>query len=299
MAATAAGGIFKEATLELETESDFEMFKDAMPGNIKLLAGLQSLNPDDSNLLAALTKAYAAYTFGVHETYFIKEKLNDEMEGPYRAATLRGYSRALYYGFKYLELQKITFDTLNEAAKKGELASFLKSKLDSTDDQAVETFLYTMQSWASLINLSKTNAALLTQLGLVKDLTLLGCELRPDFQFGFCDLFVGSYEVARGKGLGGSPEKAKEYFEKAMKKYPQSLITYVTYIEKFIIPMGQEDQYKVIKGRFEELSKPHANSLFIPGDPKANEQYEKKDGMLNAIAIRRFELIKSVESKLF
>ena len=291
--------ILSDASGEIERETDWEILQYALPANLKTFAGLYSMDRENKALLMTLTKGYAAYAFGVHETLYFSEKFTDDPTGPHRAATIRNYRKSLYYGMQYLALLHIDYPAIIEANKSGGLNKLLASKMPENDTAAWQTLLYTGQAWVSLINLSKGNQTLVSQLDLAKQVIDAGCEKIPDFSQGFGLMFKASYEASRPKAMGGNHKMAKELFLKAMAQYPDSLLTYVTYMEKFLIPGQFEDEYRSVKGTLELRIAAAAKNVYIPGADTKKDPYNQPDAALNTIAIKRFELIKQNESRLF
>ena len=102
--------------------------------------------------------------------------------------------------------------------------------------------------------------------------------------------------------LGGSPEKGKEIFLKAMKQYPHNHLIRMSYLQYYIIPKGDEaafdeqmrlleKEYNVFKSAKEwSPSASPVESQNAP-NPRLN--------LFNATAFKRFELYQANRDDVF
>ena len=299
LALQATGGMFKDASAEMETDSDWDMFAKALPANLKTLAGLYSLDTSNKDLSQSLVKGYAAYAYGISETLYLNEKFKDETDGPLKAETIRNYSKALYYGFNYLAQFDVTAEQMMKADSAKGLEAYLERRI-GTDRDALETLLYIVQAWANVINMQKTNVPLLAQFPLVKHAGDFGCRHLPDFQQGFCDIFAGSYEASLGKAMGGDPVKGEAFFVKAIEKYPNSIMARVSYVERFLIPFAKKEEYLKQKPVIQRLIKQQEQlAIYIPGESDKLDRLALKDALMEAISAKRFQIIEKNENSLF
>ncbi len=300
LAVGATGGLFRTASAEMESESDWDMAAKALPANLKTVAGLHSIDPTNKDLLQALVKGYTAYAFGINETLYLDERFSDVTDGPLRAETIRNYSKALSYGFQFLATYDLTADALFKANAEHQLDALLRAHFSASDTSGVEALLFTVQAWASMINLQKSNATLLSQLSIVNQLADFGCSLAADFQYGFCEMFAASYAASRPKALGGDPAKAQSIFLAAIKKYPRSLMVREAYIERYLVPLGLKDEYLKEKSLVLPLLKEQQEQAsFIPGEPSSQDLVQVKTAFLSAVAAKRLSIIQRHESSLF
>ena len=278
---------------EIETEENWHLFRDAAPGSIKFIEGMAYMDPKNLNLMAALTKSYAGFAYGVSETLSVQERLVDAEEKPYLAQAVHGYRKGLTYGLRYLELNGISFEDLVDQSKKGNLSAYLDHELNGKKERDVETVFFAGQSWAALTNLQKTNTGLVGQVYLAMGLIDWACGYRPDFQQGACSIAQGMYFLSRPKMLGGDPVKGEKIFRDAMARYSGNLLVNIAFLESFVIPRLDkkefERQKKILGAAFKELP------VSVPsrGDRK------KKGALLNAIAKERFRILLKNEKELF
>jgi len=298
MAIGTTSGMFYEATGELETDGNWESFKSGAMGNIKLIEGLLYLAPGDDDLLASLTKAYAGYAFGVYETLYLGDKLaeNDNEENLNQA--IYNYSKAVNYGLTYLKEQGVSFEKLKKNI--GEVKEILKDEL-GTGKRDLETVFYIGQAIGSLVNLQKTNMSLITLVPMAKGMFDYVCETEPEFNHGACGIFYGSYEASRPKMLGGNPEKGKQIFLKTIKENPHNWFARAAFIEQYIVPMVDEDEYETQKEFLEEAAESFDKELkWNPFKKESEEAFKKKNlKVFQALGLKRFEIISKYEKEIF
>ena len=93
-AVSTTGAILSDASDEIWTEGNWQIFSNGIPGNLKMLEALYYLDPEDENILSGLVKAYAGYAYVVDETNYLNEEFNENEEGTYRTQALLNYSKA-------------------------------------------------------------------------------------------------------------------------------------------------------------------------------------------------------------
>ncbi len=185
----------RPASLE---EPDFQLAKDAMPAQLKLLETLIAADPKDRPL-----RRLAAEAFGGGAFLFLEDAEPSRAKGLY----LRGRDQAL----TALAL-KPTFVGLS-----GKSPESFANTLQSAVKDDVPDLFWAGFGWAGFINLSKDDAAALADLPKVVALMTRVRELDPAFHFAGSDLFFGVYYASRPVLFGGDPKKAKEAFDRAHK----------------------------------------------------------------------------------
>lgn len=212
----------RPATLD---EPDYQLAKDAMPAQLKLLETLIAAQPADRDL-----RRLAAEGFGGGAFLFLEETEPARAKGLY----LRGRDHAL----AALAL-KPEFAGL--AAKP--LDAFAAALKSATKDDVPDLF-WTGFGWAGWINLSKDDAAALADLPKAVALMTRVQELDPSYHFAGADLFFGIYYASRPVLLGGDPKKAKEAFERAHKATRgQYLMTHVLDARWYAVAAQDKELY--------------------------------------------------------
>jgi len=297
-------GMLAEAGKELETEKDWEMFKNGVAANVKMLEGMHYVHPTNNDLLFALLKAYTGMGFGISETQGLKDKLLEKDDSPYFRQAIVEYSKAMDYGFRYLYDNGVKYEELIKSVREeGGVQAYLDNELGNSDEK-VEAAFYLAQAWGALINLERSNMFMMSQLGVIKGMFDWACGKKPDLANGGCGLFYGAYEAGRPVMLGGNPEKGKEYFERAIKRYPSNMLIRVAYIEYYLIPQLEEDVYQVQKAFLSKKAREFVASQdmgqlmkqkgFVPGTGN-----KSRLNLYNAIAFKRFNTIRRLEKEIF
>lgn len=183
------------ATLD---EPDYQLARDAMPAQLKLIETLIVSEPQNRGL-----RRLAAEGFGGGAFLFVEESEPARAKGLY----LRGRDHAL----ASLAL-KSRFAGLADMP----LDRFLAAIKTTTNDDVPDLF-WAATGWSGYVNLSKDDPSALAELPKVVALMSRVIELDPAYQFDAADLFFGVYYASRPRLLGGDPEKAKAAFARADK----------------------------------------------------------------------------------
>lgn len=185
----------RSASLE---EPDYQLAKDAMPAQLKLLETLIAADPENPGL-----RRMAAEGFGGAAFLFLEDSDPARAKGLY----LRGRDHALAALAEKSAFRRLAEKTPDDFAKALEKASVAD----------VPDLFWAGFCWAGYVNLSKDDAAALADLPKVVALMNRVELLQPSFHFNGADLFFGVYYASRPRLLGGDPAKAKAAFERAHK----------------------------------------------------------------------------------
>lgn len=289
-----------EASPQPETEGNWDALREGLPANIKLMEGLLYLEPENEKLLIALIKGYAGVAFAVHETLYLKDQLKDKEASHHRQQAIVHYSKALEYADRYLQEQGTSlselFKRMNEP--KG-VVETLEDEVDDGDED-LQAILFTAQSLGALINLQKTDMKMISHLPLVKGMFDWVCAKKPDINFGSCHIFYGAYEAGRPRMLGGSPEKGKRIFLDLINQYPSNWLARVTYIQYYLIPMGDEKGYREQRNYLDDATERHYEQLRWTLSKEKSSEFEKERlRAYQSVAIKRFEIIRQLEKDIF
>lgn len=294
MAVSSSSNLIFEASRDMETESNFETTKAALAPNLKLIEGLLSQAPNNRELLLTLTKGYTALAFMVNESDMYDEEWSGKKTEEHKKQALKNYTRAFNYGLHYLETKNI---------KQVDLFSNSQIVLDknlSNNQIDLEVVLFTAQSLGGMINLQKDNMALVAQLPVVKTLFDWVCLKKPDINFGSCNIFYGAYEAGRPKMLGGNPDKGKEYFQNAIKKYPYNWLIRTSYIQYYLVPMSDEEGFAKEMKELEQIYKDfESNSIYSTNAEESPWSKETHLRVYQSLAMKRYELLNKYKKQLF
>jgi hypothetical protein len=295
MALRSASPMFVKGSDKLTLERNWDFFRDSSPGNLKFLEMIYLQDPENLELLSTLVKGFAGYAYAVPETLAYGDELAGNEASIHKQNAISLYTRALDYGLEYFN-QKGVRKSQILGAQDQELNKLLNKKLSKKDLTAV---LFTVQAWASLINLQKDNVALVSHVPKVKVMFDWVCEKDPKIENGVCDIFTAQYEAARPRMLGGNPEKARELYAAAIKKRPRHLLIRVGYIQYSLLPAFDQEAYEkeaqLLREEFAKWENLNRDNLENESEYKSVEELN----LFNAIAKKRFELMEQNKKKIF
>jgi hypothetical protein len=282
-------------------ESNFEVFKSGIAGNLMLIEGLLAQSPNNQDLLATLNKGYAGFAFGVNETQMNEEEWSESKSEEGKRQALLNYTRAFNFGLRYLKLEGIELSDLLSHMNETNGVQTLLNKNLSDNKRDLELVLFTAQSLAALINLQKDNMGLVTQLSAVKGMFDWVCTKQPSINYGTCDIFNGAYEAGRPAMLGGNPKKGKEIFLKAIAKHPHNWIIRTSYMQFYLIPQNDEDGFKeqmlAMKIFYEDFNKYYVYDHQV----RSEGPWMREEGLrlYQTLALKRYELMKRFQKNFF
>jgi TRAP transporter T-component len=302
-AVNTSSSLLYNASNELQSEPNYEVFRSGSTANLMLMEGLLSESPQNLDILAILTKGHAGYAFAVNETDMLNEEWGELKTDIGKSQALFGYTRALNFGLRYLKIHKIDLNQLIALINEPQGISHLLDSQLSSSAKDLELVLFTAQSLAALINLQKDNISLVAQLPLAKGLFDWVCTKDPKIVFGACDIFYGSFEASRPKMLGGNPEKGKEIFLRAIKKFPDNWLIRTSYIQYYLIPQddkaGLDAELAFLKKRQSEYYAFHVYSSGPSGSAAFDWSQEPHLRFYQALALKRYELINKYQKQFF
>ena len=190
------------------SDEDPQLIKDAIPFGLKTMEGLLATLPNHRGLLLSLCRGFTQYGAA-----FVQPEADEVEAVDYARATairdraLRMYLRARGYGLRGLELDHRGI-TRGLQTSPDSAARRLKTK-------ELPMLYWTAAAWGSAINLGKDRAELLADLGAVRALMERGLTLDETYDGGAFHEAMIILE-ALPKEMGGSPERAREHFQRAV-----------------------------------------------------------------------------------
>ena len=261
------------------TDDDPELVAAAIPFGLKTVEGLLAETPRHEGLLLAAASGFTQYGFAFvqSEADYVEEKdLTRATELRARARKL--YRRALGYGLRGLDVRHPGFEAglRDEALREKTLAATTKAD--------VPLLYWTGAAWGAAISLSKEDAELTADQGLVEALERRALALDERFGQGAIHDFFIAYEGGRPPAAGGSVERARNHFERAVAlSSGRRAAPFVSFAET--VSVGAQD-----RAGFEELLKralaidPRA----VPGLTLANTVSQRRAAWLLARADELF-----------
>lgn len=299
VAVKSTAGVIYAGSNELLKENDYQLFKESTPANLKFLEGLWASDRSNKKLLTLLIKGYAAYTFAVLETEALRDILLEE-DSPAKERVVLTYEKAINYGIMYLAELGISKDEFLDKSFPEKMSERLNEK--ASQDDLVALF-YFMQALGSSINLQRDSIEKMAYFSHVINLLDWVCTKDPTLEFGNCELFGAVIEASTPLVLGGSKPKAQKKFKKVLKSYPSNLLARLSYVQYYLLPMLEEDEYaKEMKA----LSRSTAKWYSVQMGESIGTDIEKQGfisspeyNLYNSLAKRRLSIFKSVEKDIF
>jgi predicted anti-sigma-YlaC factor YlaD len=187
-----------------------ELVRDAIPFGLKLNEALLKEAPNHKGLLLATASGFTqyAYAFVQSEADLVEE--NDFATSiELRKQAQKLYLRSREYAVRGLEVNHPSFME--------KLHTNPQSALESMKREDVPFLYWIGVSWAAAISSSKENLDLLSGLYLVDAIMNRALELDQDYNNGALHEFFIAFDGSRSVAMGGSIERAREHFDRAIK----------------------------------------------------------------------------------
>ena len=201
----------------MESEEDIEFARTALPGSLKTVETFLQSSPENEKFLEMLAKGYFSYAFGFIEWDLERAEIGaaeEETIDLLRSRAVIHYMRSSAFGWRLLDNEDV-----QKAATSGNRGALVKALKTETDVDDVPGLFWAAYGWGAAINLSQDNPDMVAQQELVVAMMERVVELDADYFFGGPLLFFAVYHLSVPPALGGKPEKAKQYFDSAMKRF--------------------------------------------------------------------------------
>ena len=297
IAVKSTGAVLSEASKEVFQEGNWDIFYHGVPGNLKLLESLNFISSGDRNVLSALIKGYSGYAFVVNETLSIDEDYNELDIKPNAEQATLNYSKAVSYGEKYLGTFNITYQDISKASSSKSAVKQLFRDVGSSES-GLETLFFIGQAYGGLILMNRDNMSLVAKRPLVQSIFDYVCQKKPRINHGACEIFYGANLVLTPAMMGGNPGKGQEIFLRAIKEYPNNYFIRVAYLQFYIIPFEEEDEYEEHLSFLQAKEKEFRSELEF--NPNRKDNFVKNDlKLFQSIAFKRLEIIKRHSDNFF
>jgi hypothetical protein len=195
----------EEAVVSFFEETDPIFAKEAAPANLKLLQGMARGAPDHEPIQLAVSQFMAMYAFGFLEDVSGDWQEQEILNERARAFYLRGREYAIGVLQRHADFKGMLDMNLDD----------FKKALSVYNKKHVAALLWASFNWGLYINLSRSDVSAVADLSKVGAIAERVIALDEKHYFGSAHLFLMVYYGSVGKAVGGSPEKAKEEYEKA------------------------------------------------------------------------------------
>ncbi len=188
--------ILDSGVVAMNSETDLELARTAMPANLKLIEGMLLEDPGNFELLLFAAQGFYGYSYGFIET-----------EDRARAGAL--YRRCYDYARQTLPLRGFDFDPETASADE------IRAALASADKADVPAIFWTASCQGKWIDMNRDKVAGFAGLGNVAVMMQRVLELDDSYYYGATHLFFGVYYGGRSPLLGGDFAKAEQHFQRA------------------------------------------------------------------------------------
>jgi predicted anti-sigma-YlaC factor YlaD len=224
------------------SDGDPQLIADAAPFSLKLMESLLGERPQHRGLLLAAASGFTQYAFA-----FVQQDADELAEKDFAAGSaLKTRARRLYLrardGLRGMDVAHAGFSN--------RLRSDPQAALRVAVPDDVPLLYWTAASWGAAIALSKDNADLLADQGILEALIDRALELNERFEHGAIHAFLITYEMARPGRTGDPGERARQHFERSMALCDQQQAgPLVNFAEAVTIPRGQRAEFESLLQR--------------------------------------------------
>ncbi|WP_349431543.1 TRAP transporter TatT component family protein [Methylomarinum sp. Ch1-1] len=207
--------------------NDPEMVAQAIPAYLLMQEALLLSEPEDEALLLSTARLYASYTALMADDEPSRNRRLTEkaLSFAVRAACL--HKQAL------CDVQTLTF------------AEF-STVIEDTEKEDLESLYALGTAWAGWIRAHAGDWRAVAQLAQVKRLMRHVCEMDEDYRDGEIYLYLGMLESILPPALGGKPDLARHYFEKAIslsaEKNLMAPVLYARYYARMVFDRELHDR---------------------------------------------------------
>ena len=192
-----------------EQDDDPELIRDALPFALKIYEVLLASDPKNRDLYRTTADTFVKYANAFVEAE--AERL-EELDFQ-RAHYLRQRAAKLYLRGRNYALAGLTLDYPDF---KKRLRENSQQTLHALSRKDVPLLFWAAAGWAGAISTDVNNMSLVAELPVVEAMMRRALELDDGFEDGAIHEFFITYEGSRSEAMGGSAERAREHFDRAI-----------------------------------------------------------------------------------
>lgn len=189
------------------TDDDPELVREAVPFALKAEEYVLMERPAHAGLLTSLCRGFTQYA-----SAFVWQDAVEEWDAERAAAgkerARRLFLRAKEYGMRGLEAAHPGF--------RERLLADPKEAVGMAKEKDVPLLFWTAASWSLAISLSGGAPSMLADLPRCESLMRRAFTLKEDYDHGAIHEYFVAFEGGRPEAMGGSLDKARRHFERAM-----------------------------------------------------------------------------------
>jgi len=218
-------------------DDDPELVRDATPFALKTIESLLAEKPDHRTLLLTACRGFAQYAYAFVETEAERlEEVDFEASERQYDRALNLYLRARDYCLRALELE--------HPGVTAELTLQDPSALNDFHSKDVELLFWTGASWGGAISVGQDRPELVADLPTVRALMDRALELDESYEMGAIHAVLIALD-ALPETMGGSPERAREHFDRAVElSSGRNATPYVTLAESVAVAEQDWEEFQ-------------------------------------------------------
>lgn len=198
---------------------DYELVGEGIPASIMQAEAMRAVSPNNESILVGLAKAYVTYAYGwlEYEWELADAEADFEKSDAIERRVMYLYRRAKNVAMVAL-VNRDKKGLLKEKFKTGNpevVMAYLREEFTSKDD--VPSLYHTGLAWGASIANSGGDVKEFAMAEVARAVLARACEIDPAYNNAGGLGVLGSVEAMFPAVFGGSLEKAKELFERAIK----------------------------------------------------------------------------------
>ena len=204
-------GIFSEppGSNVFVEDDDPELIRKALPFALKTYEALLASDPNNRGLCLTTADGFVKYA-----SAFVHADADRLESVDFRGAqSLRQRAKKLYLRGRNYALAGLTLDYPDFEKK---LREDRQQVLYALSDKDVPLLFWAAAGWAGAISTHVNDMSLVAELPIVEAMMRRALELNEDFEGGAIHEFFITYEGSRSDAMGGSAERAREHFSRAI-----------------------------------------------------------------------------------
>ncbi len=237
VAVNSIAALLAEGEAVFRSDDDLDLVKAPLANNIWLMETMLVTNPEHRDVLLSATKGFLLFTYGfVEPDLFELDFTQFEEKQAVRRRAARLYRRAVAYGMRGMA---VNHPGIEERLRRNPEAAAAELELE---DAALA--LWTGTALGAWIAMDTDNPEATADLGLMGALLHRSRELDDTVDDGVVYDYLSLYEVSR---IGGSIEKAREYYEHALDIGPERWpVLWTSWAESGSVASGDREEFETL-----------------------------------------------------
>jgi hypothetical protein len=218
----------------MASDDDPQLVREATPFGLKTIEGLVASSPRNAKLRLAAASGFTQYAYA----FVLEDADRLEPTDPAAAEALQGRARKLLDRARDHGLAGL--DALHEGFAK-QLRKQPARALAAAEKEDVGLLYWTAAAWGLRISISKDDMNVVGDLPVVEAMIHRALDLDERFDDGAIHELLVSLDGSRGEAMGGSVERAKTHFDRAVQlSGGKKLGVFVTWAET--VSVGRQDR---------------------------------------------------------